>query len=75
MSDISYISKAALAHEKQRTDRANRGLVSVIQHLMKELGLSEVTIPIAELSEKSRVSIVADNDRLVVSLQSEDDPH
>jgi hypothetical protein len=70
-----YLSKAELAHEKQRSDRANRGLVAVIQHLMKELGLTEVTIPIAELSEESRIGIVADNERLIVTLRPASDNH
>lgn len=75
MNRDEYVSKAELAREKQRTDKANRGLVSVVQHLMKQLGAAEVRLPIAELDEEHRVSIVADGDTLVVSLRPVPDRH
>lgn len=78
MNDPSvFKSKAALVAEGERVLRANRGLVSVIQRLMKDRTepYTEVVIPIAELSELTRIEIVADNEKLTVRLRPEPDPH
>lgn len=70
MNESPHYSKAALIEEGERILRANRGLVSVIQALMRARPnpYIDVVIPLEELKEKTSISIEADNEKLTVRL-------
>jgi len=63
-------SKAEIAREHDRVLRANRGLVAVIEALMKDRPnpYIDVVIPISQLGAATHVEIEADNEKLIVRL-------
>lgn len=69
-----FKSKAALIAEGERVLRANRGLVSVIERLLKDRPTpeAEVVIPLSDLQSLPRVEILADNEKLIVRLRPVD---
>lgn len=69
MSPSEYASKAEILRQGERLARANRGLLSVIQHLMSELGVEQVIVPFGELTTPNRIDIAADNEQLTVVLK------
>lgn len=71
---MSALEKADLIARGVRLLRANRGLVSVIEALMKDRPnpYIEVVIPISDLTAQPRIEIVADDEHLTVRLRAVD---